>query len=532
MFRPRDTQRNLLSARSQYSDLVGKDSFYALLADHADRLFPDTEFEELYCDDNGRPCVPPSQMFVLLLLQIHDKCSDAEAIERARCDIRWLAALDLELGHRLCGRTTLQEFRARIHLNEVAELQFKSVLQLARDLGVFKGTHLRVAIDTTPVLGRGAVKDTFNLIADGIRKVGSVVAKLAGLSPQQWAVQHDLGRYWDSSSIKGDAGINWSDEAERRIFLNGLVADAERLLRYAKELESEASDEDAAKIREASAILRRLLKQDTEPVPSPDAPKSTKKKRIEPTENSDSPTAFDQPDGPVQIRQGATQDRIISVHDPEIRHGRKSASKLFSGHKLSSVVDVDTGLILAVDIIAGNAPDNEGALDLVNKASSNAGLPVSKAIGDCAYGDGATRQAFHDAGIPLSAKVPSPPASDPFHKGRFILDLTNMIAACPAGQSTTDHDYGWHRHGATTRFVFPADVCQACPSREPCLRSADGKRQRGRTIQLHPQEELLQQARQAQSQPTFREDIKARQVVEHRQARLVQLVLRQNLILG
>lgn len=576
MFRPRKPQRDLFSARNQYRDLLRPNSFYDLLAEHGETIFADHKFVGMYCDDNGRPCIPPSQMFILLLLSIHDRCSDYEAIERSRCDVRWLAALDLKLGDKLCGRTTLVEFRARILLHEEHEKQFKSNLELARRLGVLKGSHLEVALDTTPMLGRGALKDTYNLVADGIRKLVGALAAADSLSPEQWAKSHDLSRYWEASSLKGDAEIDWSDAGERRVFLNSLVADAGRLLHLA-ETKAVSAPEHASRIKEAAALLNRLITQDTEPATGPNGRKKVPKEK--PKGNADdSPEDSKAPNGPtpkaattadsdenasdhtceqptptadieeprpevhsnaplpagshllddmVRIRDGVAEDRTISAHDIDMRHGRKSASKRFDGHKTSICVDTNSKLILSLDVIAGNAADNTGALDLVHQAAKNTGIPVKKAIGDCAFGDVATRQAFDDAGIELSAKVPSPPANEPFHRSRFVLDLTSKIATCPAGHTTSETNYAYHRNGTTEQFQFPLSVCQTCPHREECLLAADKKRGRGRTLTLHPQEHLLERARQHQKSSAFREDIKARQVVEHRQARMIQLGGRQ-----
>jgi len=88
MFRARNPQKDLFSARNQYRDALEDDSFHALLSDFGEELFDDYSFEYLYTENNGRPCIPPSQMFVLLLLQMHDGCSDKEAVERARWDLR------------------------------------------------------------------------------------------------------------------------------------------------------------------------------------------------------------------------------------------------------------------------------------------------------------------------------------------------------------------------------------------------------------------------------------------------------------
>ena len=53
----------------------------------------------------------------------------------------------------------------------------------------------------------------------------------------------------------------------------------------------------------------------------------------------------------------------MPVHDPEMRHGHKSSSRRFDGHKAAIVVDTDSHLITAVDVLPGNAPDNLGAPD-------------------------------------------------------------------------------------------------------------------------------------------------------------------------
>ena len=76
-------------------------------------------------------------------------------------------------------------------------------------------------------------------------------------------------------------------------------------------------------------------------------------------------------------------------------------------------------------------------------------------------------------------------------------------------------------------FVFATETCAACPVRAQCTRG-----QGGRTVQVHPQEALLQQARELQASPAFDDARRRRQVVEHRLARLVQLGIRQARYIG
>ena len=58
------------------------------------------------------------------------------------------------------------------------------------------------------------------------------------------------------------------------------------------------------------------------------------------------------------------RDRMMSLHDTKhtkLRHGRKSNSRRFDGHKAAVVVDTDSQLITdTVDVLPGNPADNLG----------------------------------------------------------------------------------------------------------------------------------------------------------------------------
>ena len=171
MLGERSDQRGLWEADRLYLDHVGRDTFYGLLASLRGRLFRDADFAEFYCPDNGRDSVPPSLLATALLLQSHDKVSDAEAKARADFDLRWKVALGIEAEDRPFAKSTLQVFRAQLILHGKVREVFESSLRLARESGCLKGRGMRVALDTTSILGRGAVKDTCNLLANGIVKL-------------------------------------------------------------------------------------------------------------------------------------------------------------------------------------------------------------------------------------------------------------------------------------------------------------------------------------------------------------------------
>ena len=517
MLGERSDQRGLWEADRLYLDLVGRDSFYGLLASLRGQLFHDADFAELYCLDNGRASLPPSLLATTLLLQAHDKVSDAEAKARADFDIRWKVALGIEIEERPFAKSTFQVSRAQLILHEKVREVFESSLRLARQSGYLKKRGMRVALDTTCILGRGAVKDTYNLLADGIVKLLRALAAVAKIAVGEWAEAQGYQKYL-GSSIKGEAAIDWSDRKARAALLTELVADAVRLLELARRAWVELPEDSVQRqsIVAGAELLGQLLLQDIE------------------RQSGDGDIDAHADDG-VSLKDGVSKDRMLSVHDPELRHGHKSSQRRFDGHKAAIVVDTDSQLITAVDVLPGNAPDNLGALELVEQSEASTGSVVEEAMSDAAYGDGGTRQTFADAGRRLVAKAPGRPKRKHFPKNDFHLDLAAGSCTCPAGQVTrtiVPTEKRTDRTGRVYRlqaFQFDWEICGACPRRPECIAAQGSK---GRRVQIHPQETLLQQARALQRSADYDEYRKRRVVAEHRLARLVQLWIRQSRYFG
>ena len=440
----RGAQGRLFDASWRYGDFVGRDSFYGFLAQQRDVLFADAKFAELYCADNGRPSVPPSILATALVLQTHDRTSDEEARQRAMYDLRWKVALGVEWDQQPFAKSTLQEFRAQLVVHEKQLDIFQESLKLAREQGFIKQQKkLKIALDTSNILGAGAVKDTVNLLGDGIVQVGRELAKQAGMTVEAWAEGAGCSRYVSGSSLKGQADIAWDRPAERKRFLRQIVADADRLLelaRVARDSLKADSPEDQA-LTKAAGLLSRILLQNIErtprahptgqaatpgPAASTDAGAATSgagpsspatdpaSGAREPAAATPEPVSAHEPPaathaapstaataaaGPtlpppeasvedidIDIKQGVAPDRLLSVHDPDMRHGHKSAAKRFNGHKAQVAVDTDSQLITAVGVLPGNAPDHDQALAMVTQTETNTDCRVSDTVGDCAYG--------------------------------------------------------------------------------------------------------------------------------------------------
>ena len=114
--------------------------------------------------------------------------------------------------------------------------------------------------------------------------------------------------------LQHDAGVSDAEVVER--FLGGLLHDCAQVVAWAEAADC-ASDE--------VALLRKVIAQDIEP---------------------------QTPEGPPRIQHGVAPDRTVSVHDPEMRHGRKSSGTVYTGHKAHIAVEVTRGVITAVEVSA------------------------------------------------------------------------------------------------------------------------------------------------------------------------------------
>ena len=180
---------------------------------------------------------------------------------------------------------------------------------------------------------------------------------------------------------------------------------------------------------------------------------------------------------------------------------------------------------MTVEVLAGNAGDQEEALELVHQSERVTEAVVEETVGDGAYGGGPTRRAFADEDRVLTAKVPACNHGDCFSKSEFAIDLEKREVRCPAGPTT--NDYRSAQEGGGGRFVFAAATCQACPLRSQCVLGKGP-----RTISIQAEEGLQQQARAHNQTEAGRKSLRERVVVEHRIARLVQLGIRRRRYFG
>jgi transposase len=444
--------------------LVPRDSFYGLLAEHGERIVRDEDFAECYSERRGRPSIPPSLLAKLLLLEYRSGLSDRQAMEAVRFDLRWKVALGLPLDHEGFHPTSLVKFRARLLLHGKERVVFERSLALAAELGLLEEAVEQV-VDSTPMLGAAATQDTVTLVRSGVRKL---LDALAGEDAEAAAVlARNLEFEYAKPRQKPDC--DWRSKPAREQLLTRVAQDAERALRA---LEQEPELAQAAAVAVAAALLRELIGQDFE---------------------------LDEDDLP-RLRRGTATQRILSVHDPEMRHGRKSERQRFDGYKLHAAATTNKRpLLTAIDVSPGGDYDGQLAPALVDSQPEQ--LRPKRLLGDAAYGDSETREQLEERQVEVLAPVPEPPPpAGRIGKRDFQIDLAAGTVTCPAGQLTT---IGPPQRDGIRTAVFPIAVCRACPLRSRC---APGRR--GRRIDLRRREDLLQAGREALKDPPTREHLR------------------------
>src|ERR1019366_3117516 len=153
--------RQAVCRRPDLSRLCGARHLYGYLAQNRQHLFRDEDFAALYCGDNGRTSVAPSLAISILFLRAYEKVSFVEAVDRTKYDLCWKVALGLEMEKGPMQKSTLQDFEAKLVLHERGEALLKKSMEEARRAGSLHSRKIRVALDTTPILGKGGVKETY-----------------------------------------------------------------------------------------------------------------------------------------------------------------------------------------------------------------------------------------------------------------------------------------------------------------------------------------------------------------------------------
>jgi hypothetical protein len=528
-------ERELLDAQVMVGELVPPGSVFAFLAEHRQRLFPDSFIADLFPSLTGRPSLSADLVgSVLVLKELYD-LSDAQTAEALKFDIRWKVACGRSLTQMSVDPSTLVYWRRRIARSKRPDRVFDAVAEVIAETGILRGRRKR-CVDSTVFDDAVATQDTVTQLVAAIRKVARVVPGAAEVIGRVSTVDY---------SQPGKPPIDWDDPVAKQNLVSDLVNDALAVL---AELGGDDAPQREAKAADALGLLALVAGQD-----------------VEPAQDSNGT------DGRWRIARKVTDDRVISTVDPETRHTRKSKSVRKDGYRGHVAAEPETGLITDCEMTkacgqagsdpvvgeqmisrdryhqtgteaatAGDEPAGPGhaghqAADQANTATEPvadsrsaatgedgdttgantepAGNQPSDAsgnqegtglevYGDSAYGTGQARAAYRAGGhdTVIKPKPLRPAVEGGFTLDDFAIDKDAGTLTCPAGHT---------RQMSATRTATFGKVCAGCPLRARCTTAAHG-----RSMTIHPHEDLLRTARAQARTPQFKQAYPTRSNVE------------------
>jgi hypothetical protein len=473
-------QDSIFNSSFLYDKLIPENSIYKALHKYGPEFIKDEDFQDLYSLDNGRPSVPPSVLCGTILLQLHEKVSDVEAIERIKFDIRWKYALILPVEYNGFARTNLVNFRVKLLAGEFNRKVFDNLNALGIKLGILKPEDTQ-AIDSSNIIGRAEVQDTYELLRTSIQKLVKKIRKRGKAKFTKIVKEQRLEKYLQQER---KADIDWQNPKERKQVLKELVTDGRSLL---KELSEKGAGEDKV-ISKATELLGKILEQDI-------------------TEGEEEKAKGKDP----EIKKGVAEGRVISTNDTEMRHGRKSKSKKFDGYKVHIAENIEKEWITNVEVTAGNVHDAEPSLALIKEQEKTLGGMPDKILIDGAYGTADNRANFAGEGIDLVSRI-TQYYDDKIRKENFKIDLENNCVECVAGEITDKYTLIKDDKGRKVKvFTFDKEKCLNCNYRELCTKSKSGRK-----ITLNYNEKYLLEARERQKQPEFEEEFNPRSIIERK----------------
>jgi Transposase domain (DUF772) len=300
---------------------VGQQSIWAVLYQQGDRLFGDELFVDLFAGV-GRRSVPPRIVATVMVLQRLQGLSDREAVEAFSFDVRWKYACGgLAFDYPSFSHTVLVDMRARLAASARPERIFQVTVAAARQAGL---VGVRRVLDSTPLYDAVATMDTVTLLGAAIR--GLLKAAEAALAAELRAVLAG-----DDYAGLAKPQIDWDDQAARAALIDARARDAHAVLGVLAGRPLTQAVAQAARL--LAAVVGQDLEQDT--------------------------------DGSFRVARKVAADRVISVVDPDARHGHKSSARGFDGYKGHASVDPDSELVTATTATAGNLGDAAAAPGLL-----------------------------------------------------------------------------------------------------------------------------------------------------------------------
>lgn len=391
---------------------------------------------DCYSAAHGRGALDPVLLLKLLILRFHYGLSDERVIEQAQVNLAFRFFLDLAWSDALPEPSLLSQFRTRLGDQKI-EAIFQEILRQARVAGLVKD-RLRLK-DATHLIADIAVPTTLALVAE-IRDRLLQAAKSFAPAEVAGHQQAALAVRQATSDLPLEARL-----LRRVEHLRALVAWATdwqaRLELGAPPVSAAVYEHFVLRLQQARKIL-----QDREP---PKAP-----------------------------------DQLRALSDTEARRGKHG--EFYDGYLADVMMDADSELITALDILPANADEAANAQPLLASEEMAHGVDIENLSMDAIAYSGPVLYALSDDPAGPQVAVWTPPKETPprypdlFQPRDFQLNAAGDEVTCPNGEKTRTRYADQKGHGE--HYQFSVKQCRDCPLRAQCQTATN---RQGRRVRMN-----------------------------------------------
>ncbi|MEA2036781.1 MAG: transposase [Nanoarchaeota archaeon] len=436
MLRKQGYQTKFLYSNDIYSRLIDKKSVLEKINKKFDFSFINEEVKDVYCEDNGRPSIPPVILYKATLIQRMKGLSDEEMERVAKYDIEIKHFLGIPIEDTSFDYSTLSVFRKRLG-EERFERIFQKILTQIVKLGIIKNPKQQY-LDSMPVLAHAALPSVTCLIYQGIKGVVKVLDdKLKKQVCEKTELTDDKLFHYSKAHP-----LFRMEMAERKTAFEKAVNRAREIL-YFLESQSHTSEE--------LELLRQIL-----------------------NENVDSKNNLIQTEKPIK-----------TLVDKEAKLGHKTKEDLIFGYKNHTAV-TEEGIVTAVETTSAAEKDDKQLGKIITK-QEEVNLKPDEIDADSAYGYIETFKAAKGKQVKLNA---------PF-RGLNEKELSMYELAYDKETNTITclNDISVQGTGKDgLKFDFPIRKCRDCPRKDKCPLPPSKR------IKLHEDHEIARDAIKRQRQ--------------------------------
>jgi transposase len=208
-----------------------------------------------------------------------------------------------------------------------------------------------------------------------------------------------------------------------------------------------------------------------------------------------------------QLKQLNEKDRDhLQPGDEDARMMKCRKGTKFA-YNAQAVVDQDSKLIVAADVVLDES-DNYQLVPMLEQTEQNVGRVAEQTVADAGYQATTEWAKAEEKGYPILVSLDEP-SDQPYHASRFTYDAANDRCICPRGE-TLRFD-GMKKRDKAQPYEVRVYRCvnyENCPVRWQCSNSRSG-----RTVQIHPNYDVLVRQREKLKDERMRALLKQRSVI-------------------